>query len=217
MSMPTENPAPEVSDSLPKCGRGQSPASRRNLWRGREAPAHHPAAALGTDWQPMPEAMTHVSTTPASEDRTHQERNLRAWLKVDPQGFMSAFVGLQKTLAKDDFSKGIGKNQNLGKNKDLLLAMREVLAHPASADTTHQLKQLRRWLRQDKCAFLRRLVTLEGPALLSEAYVKDALLKMQMRDREEQFDKELEEMDAEELDDDDDFDDFDDEEDEELP
>jgi hypothetical protein len=51
-------------------------------------------------------AMRHVVTTPASADRTYEQREYRKWLKQDRKGFMTKKADLEKAALAAQADKG---------------------------------------------------------------------------------------------------------------
>src|SRR6516165_7983033 len=90
-------------------GRGKAPSSKATQFGSPERAAR--LRQLSTESEGMLEAMRHVVTHPASEDRTYEQHEYRAWLRQDRKGFMHAKARLEMAA-----SRKAGREQARGRD-----------------------------------------------------------------------------------------------------
>jgi hypothetical protein len=95
-----EQPNQSAGDSEPagpaKKRRGPGRPFQKNDPRIRQNWERAMQQELTSESEGMLAAMVHVVTKPAWEDRTHEQRNYRDWLKRDIKGFMAKKADLEK-------------------------------------------------------------------------------------------------------------------------
>jgi hypothetical protein len=79
-------------------GRGKSPGSRRTQFAPGRAPRVKRELSEGS--QGLYAAMQHVCTHPSSADTTHEQANVRRWLRKDPAGFMRMRAQLELAASR---------------------------------------------------------------------------------------------------------------------